>query len=48
METSYTKIHTMGTDTALKVTPGHFATNHSHTNYYVDMTTLKARTNEAQ
>ena len=48
MENTYTKIHTMGTETALKVTPGHFATNHSHTNYYLDMTTLKARTNEAQ
>ena len=48
MENTYTKIHTVGTETALKVTPGHFATNHSHTNYYVDMTTLKARTNEAQ
>lgn len=33
---------------ALKVTHGHFATNHSHINYYVDMTTLKVRQNEAQ
>lgn len=31
----------------LKVIPGHFATNHSHINYYVDMTALKYRQNEA-
>lgn len=32
----------------LKVTPGHFATNHSHINYYIDMTTLKSRLSEAK
>jgi orotate phosphoribosyltransferase len=32
---------------ALKVIPGHFATNHSHINYYIDMTTLKTRQSEA-
>ncbi len=48
MENKYTKIHIAGTDAALKVTPGHFATNHSHINYYLDMTTLKTRINEAQ
>jgi orotate phosphoribosyltransferase len=31
----------------LKAIPGHFATNHSHSNYYVDMSTLKSRQNEA-
>lgn len=31
----------------LKAIPGHFATNHSHINYYLDMTTLKARHSEA-
>ena len=31
----------------LKVIPGHFATNHSHINYYMDMTTLKTRQTEA-
>lgn len=31
----------------LKVIPGHFTTNHSHINYYIDMTTLKSRQNEA-
>ena len=32
----------------LKVIPGHFATNHSHINYYIDLTTLKTRQSEAQ
>lgn len=31
----------------LKVVPGHFATTHSHINYYMDMTTLKSRHSEA-
>lgn len=31
----------------LKAIPGHFATNHSHINFYIDMTTLKTRHNEA-
>ena len=25
------------------IIPGHFATNHSHVNYYVDMTSIKSR-----
>lgn len=45
---TYTKIQTMGTDVPLKVRSGHFATNHAHINYYIDVTTLKARTSEAQ
>lgn len=32
----------------LKAIPGHFATNHSHINYYLDMTPIKCRHNEAQ
>ncbi len=28
---------------SVKITPGHFATNHSHINYYIDMTMLKSR-----
>lgn len=36
-----------GSSLRLKVIPGHFATNHSHINYYIDMTTLKSRQNEA-
>ncbi len=31
----------------LKVVPGHFATTHSHINFYMDMTTLKMRLSEA-
>ena len=36
------------TKVPIKITPGHFATNHSHINYYVDTTTLRARQSEAQ
>ncbi len=32
----------------LRVTPGHFATTSSHINYFIDLTTLKARSNEAK
>ena len=32
----------------LKVMRGHFATTSSHINYYIDLTTLKARANEAK
>lgn len=31
----------------IRVIPGHFATNHSHINYYVDMTIMKCRKSEA-
>ncbi len=31
----------------LKAIPGHFVTNHSHINYYIDLTTIKSRLNEA-
>lgn len=33
---------------ALHAIPGHFATSHSHINYYIDMTSLKTRMNEAE
>lgn len=33
---------------SVRVVPGHFATNHSHINYYMDMTTLKTRQSMAQ
>ena len=32
----------------LRVARGHFATNHSHINYYIDITYPKARLSEAQ
>lgn len=33
---------------AIKVINGHFVTTHSHLNYYLDMTTMKTRQNEAE
>ena len=47
MENSYQKIEVTGISLPLKVTRGHFATNHSHTNYYIDLTTVKTRASEA-
>jgi orotate phosphoribosyltransferase len=44
---AYTKIQTAGVRAPLKVRKGHFATNHCHTNYYLDLTTLKSRVSEA-
>ena len=32
----------------LRVARGHFATNHSHINYYIDITLPKTRLSEAQ
>ncbi|MCD8123097.1 MAG: orotate phosphoribosyltransferase [Clostridiales bacterium] len=48
METKYRKIRGTGTEAELKVIPGHFATTHAHSNYYLDMSTLTTRTSEAQ
>jgi len=36
-----------GNNIILRVMQGHFATSHSHVNYYVDMTGLKTRRSEA-
>ena len=33
---------------ALNIIPGHFVTSSSHINYYIDMTSLKTRRNEAK
>ena len=41
------KINTHHSDLYLRVTPGHFATSHSHINYYIDVTTQKTRLSEA-
>lgn len=46
-EASY-KISTKRKNLYLKVAKGHFATNHSHINYYIDVTTQKTRLSEAQ
>ena len=35
-------------DATLRVTKGHFVTNHSHINYYIDVTYKKTRLSEAQ
>ncbi len=42
------KIRTKNRNLFLRVSEGHFATNHSHTNYYIDVTTQKTRLSEAQ
>ena len=41
------KIRTKRRNLFLKVARGHFATSHSHVNYYIDITTQKARLSEA-
>lgn len=41
------KIRTKNRNLFLRVTPGHFATSHSHINYYIDVTTQKNRLSEA-
>ncbi len=47
MESKIIKINSKAGGVTLKVIPGHFATTHSHINYFIDMTTLKTRHNEA-
>jgi orotate phosphoribosyltransferase len=48
METRAIKIHSsINQNAIIRVIPGHFATNHSHINYYVDMTIMKSRKSEA-
>ena len=47
MESRTIKLYNKNTTVPLNVVPGHFATIHSHVNYYVDMTTLKTRVSEA-
>ena len=46
-ENSY-KIKTKQRNLFLRVSKGHFATNHSHINYYIDVSTQKTRLSEAQ
>ncbi len=46
-ENSY-KIRTKGKNLFLRVSQGHFATNHSHINYYIDVTMQKSRLSEAK
>ena len=42
------KIKTNNNNLFLRVTKGHFATSHSHINYYIDVTTQKTRLSEAK
>lgn len=42
------KIKTRNPELFLRVQKGHFATMHSHTNYYIDVTTQKNRMSEAK
>ncbi len=42
------KLPTKRKNLFLRVTKGHFATSHSHTNYYIDVTTQKMRLSEAK
>lgn len=42
------KIRTKNKNLFLRVVKGHFATAHSHTNYYIDVTAQKTRLSEAQ
>jgi orotate phosphoribosyltransferase len=46
--TSSYKIRTKHDNLFLRVSRGHFATSHSHINYYIDVTTQKTRLSEAQ
>ena len=48
METRIMKILSKNCSVPLKLIYGHFATNHSHINCYLDMTTLTPRHSEAQ
>ncbi len=42
------KIRTKRQNLFLRVSKGHFATNHSHINYYIDVSTQKTRLSEAR
>lgn len=48
MDNKYIKIQAGGCSVPIKMVPGHFATNHAHVNYYIDLTTMKTRVSEAQ
>ena len=48
MENRIYKVMSRNSNVQLKIAHGHFATYHSHVNYYIDMTTLKTRQSEAE
>jgi len=45
---SITKIKTSRSNLYLRVAKGHFATNHSHSNYYIDVAAQKSRLSESK
>ncbi len=45
---SITKIKTKRSNLFLRVAKGHFATNHSHSNFYIDVAAQKTRLSEAK
>ena len=46
--TDIIKVKTKSPDLHLRVASGHFATNHSHSNYYIDVSAQKSRLSEAK
>lgn len=48
MGISMVKLPTKKADLYLRVAKGHFATSHSHINYYIDVTMQKTRLSEAR
>ena len=48
MELNMVKLPTKRPNLYLRVAKGHFATSHSHINYYIDVTLQKTRLSEAQ
>ena len=46
--TTISKIKTKHNNLYLRVAKGHFATNHSHSNYYIDVAAQKSRLSEAK
>lgn len=45
---SITKIKTNRSNLFLRIAKGHFATNHAHSNYYIDVAAQKSRLSEAR
>lgn len=45
---SITKIKTNRSNLFLRIAKGHFATNHAHSNYYIDVAAQKSRLSEAK
>ena len=48
MENNTFKLQSKRQNLFLRLTKGHFATSHSHINYYIDVTTQKTRLSEAK